>query len=149
MLTSFLYLKIKQKAKEELQWLVVCLYLFLFLFLLCCCFIFLLFSSNPWKMMIFPVDVFSPVPNLSAVNLSSPSNLSLLSSSVSALRPTSCSISTLLQDVDYHHYRLSDWNIDSSIDWNDYSQLKTAFVMNSSSRHSLKVAIHWWQRSWQ
>jgi hypothetical protein len=100
-------------------------------------------------MMIFPVDVFSPVPNLSAVNLSSPSNLSLLSSSVSALRPTPSSISALLHDVDYHYYRLSDWNFGSSTDWNDYSQLKTVFVMKSSDGHSLKVAIHWWQRSWQ
>jgi hypothetical protein len=107
-------------------------------------------------MMIFPVDVFSSVPNLSTVNLSSPSNLSFLSSSLSTLSSSSpastASFLSLLQDVDYHSYRFSAWNTGSSfssLDWSDYAQLKTTFMMNAVNNHSLNIAIHWWQRSWQ
>lgn len=116
------------------------------------------------KILILPIECFSPVPNKSLVNLARCENYFNLYQSIS---PTSSAtvrhfdpLIPELRDYDYslEAYRMKvqryhnpdDFNDNREgygVDWRSYDDLKHRFLSATSSIEP--IAIHWWQRSWQ
>jgi hypothetical protein len=101
--------------------------------------------------LILPVEVFSPVPNLSLVNLNRIPISSQLPSQFISREPLE-----IIRLLDYDYYSSSQKPIGSeeemmTINWRDYEQVKSLFVIQEDERDTAAktIAIHWWQRSWQ
>jgi hypothetical protein len=100
------------------------------------------------SVLILPVEVFSPVPNLSLVNLNRISSLPQF------IPREPLEIIRLL-DYDYsssHSQKpICSEEEMMTINWRDYEQVKSLFVIQEDERDTAAktIAIHWWQRSWQ
>jgi hypothetical protein len=105
-------------------------------------------SSSPEErartgLLVLPVEVFSPVPNLSLVSLDRLDEAVLLGvlprPALEPLEPQ------MLLDADYAAGLSRDPIVAAEVNWRDYFSLLSLFVDSCP----LVVAVHWWQRSWQ